>query len=346
MNVPQAIASLLYDHDVVIVPALGAFVRHDESAQVNVITNEFQRPASSLSFDPSQREENALVMDYLMLHNSINDEEARQQIASFVADCYTKMREGETVTLEGLGTLSFNSFQELVFEPDASADFNAEAFGLEDLEAQPVYRAEPLPVEIEEPARVTTDLKKVSPEVTIEINDPKRPNLRWLWLLLLLLVAGGVALWYFKFRPIEPAPPTPPTPQNTIVDTVKAMDSLEIPEPVEIPVDTMTIAVDSSEIKDVVVEPEIVVEPTAPTEVVKPKPESKAFIVGGCFSVEENAMNMAKEAFAQGCQEAFVMKRGSKFFVCYGQYPNSAEAKAVLPNILEKHNDKAWILIK
>ena len=120
MNVIQAIIALLYDHDTVIVPALGAFVRHDEGAQVNVITNEFQKPTSTLSFDPEQREENPLIIEYLMLHEGLSDEEARQQIAAFVAECYAKMREGETVTLEGLGTLAFNGLQEPVFEPEAS----------------------------------------------------------------------------------------------------------------------------------------------------------------------------------------------------------------------------------
>ena len=338
MNVPQAIASLLYEHDVVIVPALGAFVRHDESARVNVITNEFQRPSSSLSFDPAQREENPLIMDYLMLHNSINDEEARQQIASFVADCYTKMRDGEAVTLEGLGTLRLDSLQDLVFEPDTTADYNADAFGLEDLDVDPVYRVEPIEELHVEPANITVE----------PVDEPHRKTW-WIWVLLLLLAAAGMALWYFKFRPVEPKP-LPPTPTDTltVTDTIQPLtkDSLDIPEPIEIPVDTPLVVVDSSEMKDPVVEPVIVTEPVAPVKVVKPAPESKAFIVGGCFSVEENAMNMAKDAFNQGCLETFVMKRGTKFFVCYGQYPTAAEAKAALPVILDKYNDKAWILIK
>ena len=81
-------------------------------------------------------------------------------------------------------------------------------------------------------------------------------------------------------------------------------------------------------------------------EVVKPEPTSKAFIVGGCFEVERNALNMTVEAREQGCAEAFVMKRGSRYFVCYGQYPGTAEAKAALPEVLKNHNSKAWILTK
>ena len=322
MNVIQAIIALLYDHDTVIVPALGAFVRHDESAQVNVITNEFQKPSSTLEFDPDQREENPLIIEYLMQHENLSDEEARQQIAAFVADCYAKMREGETVTLEGLGTLRLNGLQEPEFEPEASTDFNPDAFGLDDLEVAPVFSAEPTP---NDPVNHPVELARggLGPQ-----EEPRRKTW-WIWVLL-ALVAVGVALWYFMFRPVKPEPPVvqPPIDSITVTDTLKPItnDTLTVVEP---PVDTVTVE-----------------EPKAPTETVKPQPESKAFIVGGCFSVEQNALNMAMEAYEQGCQEAFVMKRGSKFFVCYGQYPTTAEAKEALPEILQNYNQKAWILVK
>ena len=347
MTVIQAIVSLLYDHDTVIVPALGAFVRHDESAQVNVITNEFHRPSSSLGFDVSQREENPLLMEYLMLYGELSDEDARQQIAAFVADCYTKMREGEAVALEGIGTLSFNSFQEPLFDPDPSADFNADAFGLEDLEAQSVFRVEPIkeptkePIDEPEPAQGASDEDEGEP-----LDDDTHRSLWWLWLLLLLIAAGGVALWYFKFRPVEPEPPVvlPDTPTVVTTDTTE----VAVPDTSSlVVVDTLPMV--SPDTSTLIVEPATTLteEVTgAPVEVVKPNPESKAFIVGGCFSVKENALNMAQEAFNQGCSEAFVMKRGEKFFVCYGQYPSNADAKAVLPEIVEKYNQKAWILIK
>lgn len=352
MNVIQAIVALLYDHDTVIVPALGAFVRHDESAQVNVITNEFQKPSSTLSFDSNQREENLLIIEYLMQHENLSDEEARQQIAVFVADCYSQMRESGTVFLEGLGTLSFNNLQELVFEPEPAADFNSDAFGLTDLDVTPVYR--------EPDTSLREETMTQSEEAS---NHGKRSNLNRLWILMILLLLGAAALWYFKFRPIKPEP-QPPTP----IDTVTVMDTLKpVQETLVPPIDTMAIDTLVSQIDTIVHQidtlvaeiniieetdstlskPEpIINEAIPPTEVVKPQSESKAFIVGGCFSMEQNALNMAMDAYEKGCTEAFVMKRGTKYFVCYGQYPTTAEAKEALPGILQNYNQKAWILVK
>lgn len=347
MNVNQAIAALLYEHDTVIVPALGAFVRHDESARVNVITNEFQRPGSSLEFDSAQHEENPLLIEYMMQHDELPFEEARQQIAAFVADAYTKMREGEPLILQGIGTLSLNRLQELEFEPDPSADFNSEAFGLEDLDVQPVFR----------------DKGHMTREEETPVDDSPDDNphhsLWWLWLLLsLIILGGGASLWYFNLWPFNLKPQPPIVVDTVAVDTSKAVIPQEIIKDSVVPMNPSdTLVTDSiSQPIDTVAEPKPTVEepkpiepkPTAnePLQVVKPLPESKAFVVGGCFSVEQNALKMAKEAVEKGCSETLVMKRGSMFFVCYGQYPSTADAKAALPEILSQYNPKAWILTK
>lgn len=362
MTVVQAIAALLYDHDTVIVPALGAFVRHDESAQVNVITNEFQKPSSTLEFDPSQREENPLVIEYLMEHDGISDEEARQQIAAFVAECYNQMREGQPYALEGVGTLTLDSFQELVFEPDATADFNADAFGLDDLEVQPVFGdtgrlawgskapEKPTP-EKETPEKEVqnTDLFDTNEnKVGNDPDDKGHRRLWWLWLLIILIIlGGGGAWWYFKFMPTEPEP-IPPVAVVVPTDNVPTVDSLEIPEPIELPVDSLTLSADSLDYTLDPQEPstDTVAEPEPALQVVQPELESKAFIIGGCFGMEEYALNMANAAIEQGCAEAFVMKRGSKYYVAYGQYPTTADAKEALPDIIANYNKKAWILNK
>ena len=111
------------------------------------------------------------------------------------------------------------------------------------------------------------------------------------------------------------------------------------------PLDTLAPVADTIEVEptpsDTVVEP--VEEPfIEPVEVVEPK----AYIVGGCFSIEQNALNMVEETKEKGCSSAFVMKRGSMYYVCYGGYATTAEAKAELPGVLKQYNSKAWILTK
>lgn len=340
-SIIQAIVALLYDHDVVTVPGLGAFVRHNEGAHVNVITNEFERPTSSLSFDPQQREENSLIADYLVSHGNVTEEEAKQQIAVFVSECYAKLMGGDTLNFPEVGDLHYNEQQEIVFESLASNNFNGDAFGLSDIHPNPIFTAEAGQDWKEQVARQNKDKNT---RMTVGIDDDNRRKTWWIWLLLVLLVAA-VALWYFMREPENPEPVVMPD----SADTVMAKDTSSHPLDTIITSDTLQIQIDSLKNDgDSLVKPAVdtVKEPVNPFKAIDPPEEAKAIIVGGCFSVEENAANMVSAAMEQGYADAFVMKRGRMFYVCYGQFVTVADAKAVLPEVRSAYNNKAWILTK
>ena len=339
-QVINAISALLHDHQTVIVPGLGAFLCQAEGAKVNVITNHFEKPSATLSFDPQQREDNDLIVDYLKAQEGLDEATARQRVVEFVTECYNKLRSGETVEIPEVGTLSLNDNQETVFTPVDSNDFNGDAFGLDDLQAAPVIKGS----QNDWKEEVSQQLKNLNTPMTVDIDYGEKHHKRgWLWLLLaLLLIAGGVALWYFVFRPVEPKlEPEPVIP----VDTVKVpeKDTLNVPEKdtIEIPVDTVEMPMDT------IVEPEVdtVEEPVVPVEVVVPSADYKIFIIGGCFSIEQNAMNMVAEEKEKGYDDVFVMKRGRMFYVCYGQFATVQEAKDELPRVWQTC-PKAWILNK
>ena len=334
-NVANAISALLYDHNVVIVPGLGAFLCQADGAKVNVITNQFEKPSATLGFDPQRREDNDLVVGYLTAHDDITVAEARQQVMKFVSETYACLKDGGQVEIPFVGTLAFDGNQEIVFSPVDSNDFNGDAFGLADMQPQPIYTSES---QDDWKEQVTQQLKDLNTPMTVDIDhDGKKPKRGWIWIvLLLLLIVGGVALWYFKFRPVTPPQPNKPG----IIDTVKPV-GIDTVRPVEI--DTVRpVALDT------VMESDTMALPidTAAVEIVKPAAEIKAFIVGGCFSIEQNATNMVNDTKELGCSDAFVMKRGSMYYVCYGGYATTAEAKGVLPEIWKKYNSKAWILTK
>ena len=338
-NIIQAIAALLYDHDVVTVPGLGAFVRHNEGARVNVITNEFEKPTSSISFDPQQREENSLIADYLVSHGNVTEEEAKQQIAAFVSECYAKLMGGDTLNFPEVGDLRFNEQQEMVFESLASNNFNGDAFGLSDIHPKPIFSAE---TGQDWKEQVTRQNKDKNTLMTLGTDDDSHHKTWWIWLLLLLL-AAAVAVWYFMPEPGKPEPVVVLDPADTV--TVKdtsnqSLDTIITSDTLQIPVDSLKNNGDS------LVKPAVdtVKEPVNPLKAIDPPEEAKAIIVGGCFSVEENAAKMVSTAMEQGCADAFVMKKGKMFYVCYGQFVTVADAKAVLPEIRSAYNNKAWIL--
>ena len=388
-RITDAISQLLYDHDNVIVPGLGSFIRTDKGAQVNIVTNQFVKPSSTLAFDPQQREDNDLIVAYLTTREGLSEEEARQLLARFVSDCFARLKEGEKVIIDGVGTLSNGDRQQLFFEAADAYNYNSDAFGLSDFSPKPVYTSTKHDDWREQVARqikdkntpMTVDSKRVRRNFEMEGNEsePRRKGKGVLLTLLALLLLVGVfvLLSYLKLIPVtlpffeEPQPMavyhTPGKPidlemQKQLFAYYSYQEPEAIADTVEIVMDTTAVAVENTlvvepitetliteETKPLVTEPEKtkpeVTEPAKDTYLLDPLETSKVFIIGGCYSMEENAETQIKTVREQGFANSFVMKRGSKYYVCYGQFATSEEAKEELAKV-RPYNAKAWLLTK
>ena len=73
ISIAEAISDLLFVRDTVVVPGLGAFVRKPRSAKVDLETNSFSMPSSQISFDPGLREENDVIIRYLVDNFKISE---------------------------------------------------------------------------------------------------------------------------------------------------------------------------------------------------------------------------------------------------------------------------------
>ena len=366
-TVIKAISDLLFVRDTVVVPGLGAFVKKPTSAQVNRVANYFSAPSCEVEFDDDLREDNDLIVNYIADENKIPEDEARRLLAIFVADCFNKLKEGEKVTLEGIGTLRYDWHSDIVLEQDTKSNFNSDAFGLSDFTAVPVDHSatkEEIKAEIEQQQKykntpVTVDEKAVHEEE----EQPRRRV--WPWILLLLLLLAGLvfALQYYHvvdfkewftpktpietpIKPVETDKPVEPAPV-VVVDTLvpTETDTIELPA-----ADSLAeMAVSDSVVNQPVEEltPTQVVEPEpkpAPVEEVKPvEEEGKILIVAGCFSIQSYADNMVNKLKEQGYETALSEKHGDKWYVAFGRYRTDEEALAALREIKADGNTKAWI---
>lgn len=370
----NAISQLLYEHDKVIVPGLGAFLRRDEGAQVNIVTNTFVKPSSVLVFDAQQREDNDLIASFLTANEGMAEEEARQLLAQFVSDCFADLKTGKEVHLTGVGTLTMGSQQQWIFQSDPDIDYNTDAFGLSDFSVTPVFtsgkqddwKAQVAQQIKDKNTPMTVDSKRVRRNFEME-NDAPQPRRRGrgvLFTLLGLLLLAGifVLLSYLKLIPVtlpffeEPKPMvvyhTPGKPIDPeLQQQLFAYYTYEAPAPetaaAEIAVDTTAVEAEQIPAEEVMPEP-AKPETTAPSVDsyrFDPPETSKVFIIGGCYSMEENAVTQIKTVREQGFANAFVMKRASKYYVCYGHFATAEDAKEELAKV-RPYNAKAWLLTK
>lgn len=357
LTIAESISDLLFQNDFVIVPGLGAFVREMGSANVNIITHQFNQPSANIAFDANRREDNDLLATYLSLINNVPIEEARKLVLIFVNDCFSNLKTGKAVDLPGLGTLSFNAMQEIDFEQDKSVNRNPDAFGLCDFTAVPVFQPktrEEIKTEIEQQQKdkntpMTVDRK----EVHKDDEKPKR-HLGWLWILLAIMVLAAALFLLNHFRIIkidfdkwfdnkEPVivvvdttrPIEKPVLLDTIVnDTISITDSI-VNDTVDVQADTVSTQIEQSQ--ELPAELQTVAE--------TPAEEVRIFIVGGCFSSEENAVRLANSLKDRGYESSFVKQRGKLWDVYYGKYQTMEEAKLALKEIKENSDNKAWIMV-
>ena len=190
----------------------------------------------------------------------------------------------------------------------------------------------------------------------------ERRHRRWWIPLLVLLLLGGIfaLLAYLKLIPVElpfnkkPQPVTYHTPGKPIDPELQkqlfAYYTYEAPEAI---IDSTAPQVDTTAVLvGPVVEPTVpevtepvVTEPAKDTYLIVPPDTAKVFIVGGCYSVQENAETQVRSIREEGFANAFVMRRGSKFYVCYGHFSTSEAAKEELQKV-RPFNAKAWLYTK
>ena len=376
-NITNAILDLLLEHDCVIVPGLGAFLCHEESAKVNVITNTFECPSASLSFDSHMRDDNDVVASYVASLEGISLEEARNELQSFVADCFTKMKAGESVMVEGIGVLYLDAQQNVAFEPSPSQNFNGESFGLDDFTAKPVFGiddAKPSNISPSQPTPGISTQPCPAPEpkepkkpkkegkTPVEVDSEKPHHLEFLAMVLrLLVIVVGILALLILLDVIHINLDTLPfhnrknvhdeilvvADDSTNNDTIAMGKAIGVDSIQQDSEERQGDTVMSEPQNEIESEPQPEPTPVEPvTQEIKQDAAPAYYIIGGCFSMRENAEALVASLHKEGYTSAYVMERGSKMFVCYGGYASIEEANVDLAKIRVYSNNKAWVMKK
>ena len=331
ISIVEAISDLLFVRDTVVVPGLGAFVKSPCSAKVDLDSNGFSMPSTQISFDPSLREYNDVIIKYLINEIGISENEAKRMLFHFVSDCFNTMKSDQKVQLKDIGTLSFGPGNEMVFEQESAVNYNTDAFGLSNFSLEPV--TPPVVVENVEAEKEEFEQKQqdmVSPPTDDEELEPIGEGEReigkgvWPFLICLVLIMSG--LLYFKvYRPAIFGEK-----ENIAEVTDESTDGRTI---------------DEEAIKEMVGEMigQIIREEMA-TPPVRQISKDTIQIIAGCYDREEPAQRMVNSLKNKGFVNAFMEKRGERWFVAYDRYHTEEEAHVALREIREVHGGKGWIL--
>lgn len=140
MKIDKHISTLLYEHDCVIVPEFGGFVTGYAPAKVHATQHVFSPPHKNITFNKHLKSNDGLLANQIVQAENKTFAEANSIINSFVTECNGALKRGDKVALELVGSLYLDVERNIQFEPDKSANYLVEAFGMTSIQSLPVKR--------------------------------------------------------------------------------------------------------------------------------------------------------------------------------------------------------------
>lgn len=361
----QYLESALFEHKVVVVPDLGAFVKDEVMASA---TDGYLVPLRTvISFDPKLSNDPSVLTGHIAEGEGITIAEAENELRYFVAEVKYRLTEEVVFKLDGLGELRQDNKGIITFVPTNDANFSADSYGLPSLavdlpKVDPQVSYESLTTSSESPAQsgsTTTD--------NIGSEPKKKGSSLLIWVLILGCVVALTGILYLLNQK-KAMDAGVKEDEEGVVFNRKGKPSHQDEVVTQLPESTTEAPTEPSH--EPAAEP---AKTTAPAE--KPASESKPApapapaaapsptkatgasksnksgepifnVIVGSFGVPDNAYNLSKSLAAEGLDTHVLDPSGSSklYKVSIGQFDTEAEAAAFIKEKQRNFKEKLFLL--
>ena len=169
ISVAQQISNLLFTHECVIVPNLGAFVSTTVSAQFDDDKNVFMPPTKEIGFNRSLSHNDGLLISTIAQKKDLSYGKAKVLVEEFIADVHRELKQGGQFEIEKVGTLKQDALGYMQFVSDKSEAYLMDAFGLSSFHFEPIVKSKTIAVENPQVRRLLqpVGLKQIAASVAV-----------------------------------------------------------------------------------------------------------------------------------------------------------------------------------
>lgn len=310
MDISQFISELLFEHECVIVPGMGGFIANYSPAKVHPVSDQFLPPTKTIAFNINLNSNDGLLINHLAASKGINYQDARRQVESFVAESLSRLRQGLTVSIPGIGEIHQDPEGHSQFTPEEQTNYLADSFGLSSFVSPKIQR-----VRVAAPVETVPELRQFAPA-------PRKKNRRsWMAVAASAAVLAGAVWFSFNVQTHAPAEAnfTGFVPLSNTHTTPVKPATTSIAAPAKTPAST-----------------------PAPIELQKPY-----HIVCGAFGSQSNAAHLVNQLKAAGHEASLVGKSKSGLFrVSIQSYATFKEAIQKMKEFRLGDHPTAWVLKK
>lgn len=295
-------------------PNFGAFLAHQESAQIDKTHGFIHPPRKILSFNQQLDKNDGLLVNHIANDKGLVYEDLLSTVLQVSEEWKEKIRKGDTLNLNGLGQFLPTTEGKLQFVPEEKTNYLITSFGFTQVGATPILRE--------------TLVKKVSDieeKTRLTISPPAREKLRFLPLLkyasiflLLATVGGGIyaTLQHQKIKEITAQQKA----DKILHQKIQEATFFDL-APLEIPTLEIQLEKEITEIN-----------------------QTAYHVIAGAFREQNNAFKKLAQLEARGFAATYLGK--NKFGlhqVAYGSFYTHEEALSYLYTIKQQAPD-AWLL--
>jgi nucleoid DNA-binding protein len=138
VDITAFIRELLFGHDCVIIPGFGGFIGNYTPARIDKNSGTFYPPVKQISFNRNLNHNDGLLVGRISGSENLNYGDARSMVEEFVAGICRKLDKGEKIVFDHIGSFLNNQEGNLQFEPDRSANYHLDSYGLESFQCLPL----------------------------------------------------------------------------------------------------------------------------------------------------------------------------------------------------------------
>ena len=333
-GIDRYISELLFDHDCVILPGFGGFLTNYSGARIHPIKHSFHPPARSIVFNANLRTNDGLLIDHIARAKKISYNEASALVKDHSTSCLHELEAGNTIHFKHIGSCHLGKEKNLIFDPDTSSNYLADAFGLPSF-VSPAIRRETVRQRLEK--QLTP--RPVAPEARKKRN--LRPAIGWA-AGIAIPVAAALLMYFYNPAFVKDLN----TSYSSFVPSIK----FSAGEPARTP----GIFNKDAEFVDFRVIPEKVVAdvteaeqlPEAIPEAIPVKTLKKYQIVVGAFSIEANAKKYVSALRSREYNATIIgLSSTGLFRVSISGMDAKNDALRMLAQVRREENPSAWLLI-
>ncbi len=338
-GIDRYISELLFDHDCVILPAVGGFLTNYSGARIHPIRHSFQPASRTLVFNANLRTNDGLLIDYVGRKQGISYQQASILVGEYASHIMREMEAGNTVSLHNIGSCHMGREKNIIFIPDESSNFLADAFGLPSF-VSPAIKRETVRQRLE---------KQLTPKPSAPKEEKKR-DLRVVanWAAgLAIPITAALMLYMFNPTIIDGMGKSYATFVPTITLNKAEPAKVETAKTTEYDKFRVVKKEDpASSIQDPVTKPEARTSPPEP-QASSPKPQAltKYQIVVGAFSKVSNAEKYVNMLKSKNFDASIVgQSRSGLTRVGINGSNDKNEAIELMNDIRSTENASAWLL--